>query len=125
MSPLYFPAIFITLLFFLSGFGKINSFTETTSKFAKKLGFPFILAQLVMLGVIILEIAGPLFIAAYLLTGRAALVPFFQLSLWGLAIFTIIATILYHNPLQDKKNYYAFMSNLSTLGGLMALYIAV
>ncbi len=125
MSPLYFPAIFITLLFFLSGFGKISSFTETASKFSKKLGFPFILAQLIILLVIILEIVGPLIIAAYLFTGFSVLVPFFQFSIWALAIFTILATILYHNPFQDKKNYYAFMSNLSTLGGLMALYIAV
>jgi hypothetical protein len=125
MLPLYFPAIFITLLFFLSGFGKIKSFTETTNKFAKKMNFPFILAQLIIIGVIVLEIVAPMIIAAYFYTGRAALVPFFQLAIWSLGMFTILVTILYHNPIQDKKNYYAFMSNLSTLGGLMALSIAV
>ena len=76
MSPLFFPAILITLLFFLSGFDKIYKFTKTTSKFAKKIGVPLTLAQLIIIGVIVLEIVAPLVIAAYLYTRAFALVPF-------------------------------------------------
>jgi uncharacterized membrane protein YphA (DoxX/SURF4 family) len=125
MSPLFFPAILITLLFFLSGFDKIYKFTKTTSKFAKKIGVPLTLAQLIIIGVIVLEIVAPLVIAAYLYTRAFALVPFFKLAVIGLSLFTVGATALYHNPLKSKDNYYAFMSNTSTLGGLLALYVLI
>ena len=125
MSPLFFPAILITLLFFLSGFQKIYLFPRSTGKFAKKIGVPLTLAQLIMCCVIVLELVAPAIIAAYLYTRSFALVPFFKLSIIGLSLFTILATALYHNPLKSKENYYSFMSNVSTLGGLMALYVAV
>ena len=125
MSPLFFPAILITLLFFLSGFDKIYKFTKTTSKFAKKIGVPLTLAQLIIIGVIVLEIVAPLVIAAYLYTRAFALVPFFKLAIIALSLFTIVATAIYHNPLKGREKYYAFMSNVSTLGGLMALYVSV
>ncbi len=125
MSPLLIPAIFITLLFFLSGFDKIYNFAKSTGKFAKKIGVSLTLAQLIISCVILLEIGAPSLIAAYLYTGSAALVPFFQLALVALAVFTIVATLMYHNPLKNKEKYYAFMSNVSTLGGLLALYVAV
>ena len=48
MSPLFFPAILITLLFFLSGFEKIYLFAQSTGKFAKKIGISLTLAQLIM-----------------------------------------------------------------------------
>lgn len=123
MSPLFYPAILITLVFFLSGFQKIYVFAKSTNKFAHKMGVPLILAQLVILSVIALEIIAPSVIAVYTFTGASALVPFFQLAVLGLIVFTIAATILYHNPLKSKESYYAFMSNLSTIGGLLALYM--
>ena len=125
MSPLFFPGIFITLLFFLSGFEKIYLFPHSTGKFAKKIGIPLTLAQLIISCVIVLELVAPAIIAAYLYTRSFALVPFFKLSIIGLSLFTVLATALYHNPLKNKEKYYAFMSNVSTLGGLMALYVAI
>ena len=91
----------------------------------KKIGVSLTLAQLIISCVILLEIGAPSLIAAYLYTGSAALVPFFQLAVVALAVFTIVATLMYHNPLKNKEKYYAFMSNVSTLGGLLALYVAV
>ena len=123
MSRLFFPAVLITLLFFLSGFEKIFYFAESTGKFAKKMGFPLTLAQLIISCVIVLEIVAPSVIATYTFTGDPALVPFFKLSLTGLMVFTIIATLIYHNPFKNKEKYYAFMSNVSTLGGLILLYV--
>jgi uncharacterized membrane protein YphA (DoxX/SURF4 family) len=125
MSPLFFPAILITLLFFLSGFHKMYSFAQSSGKFAKKIGISLSLAEFIMICVIVLELVAPVIIAAYLYTRSLALVPFFKLSLTGLSLFTVLATVLYHNPLKNKDNYYSFMSNVSTLGGLMALYVAV
>ena len=124
MHPLFIPAVFITLLFFLSGFEKIYYFSDKVRKFAKKMSFPLTLAQLVIGAVILLEIGAPSIIATYMYTGMQSLVPFFKLALIALVLFTILATALYHNPLKGKESYYAFMSNLSTIGGLTALYVA-
>ena len=125
MSPLFFPAILITLLFFLSGFEKMYLFAEKTSKFAKKIGLSLNLAKIIIGCVIALEISAPSFIALYMYSRSFALVPLFKLSVIALSLFTIAATLLYHNPLKNREKYYAFMSNVSTLGGLAALYTSV
>jgi uncharacterized membrane protein YphA (DoxX/SURF4 family) len=124
MHPLFIPAVFITLMFFLSGFEKIYYYKEKVGKFAKKLNFPLTLAQFVIACVILLEIGAPSIIATYMYTGMQSLVPFFKLAIIALVLFTTLATVLYHNPLKGKESYYAFMSNLSTVGGLLALYIS-
>ena len=123
MLPLFLPSVFITAVFFLSGFEKIYYFPLSTSNFSKKMGVPLVLAQLVIIASIILEITAPSIIALYTYSKDMTLVPFFKLSVCALMTFTILATILYHNPFKGKESYYAFMSNLSTLGGLWALYL--
>lgn len=123
MLPLFYPSLLITALFFFSGFEKIYHFALSTSNFSKKMGIPLALAQLIIIGAIILEITAPSIIALYTYSKDISLVPFFKLSVCSLISFTIVATILYHNPFKGKENYYAFMSNLSTLGGLWALYL--
>ena len=125
MLPIFFPAVLITLLFFLSGFEKIYYFGKSSGKFAKRMGFPLTLAQLIIIFVIVLEIVAPSVIATYSFTGDASLVPFFKLAVLALMVFTIIATLIYHNPFKSKVKYYAFMSNVSTLGGLLLLYRCV
>lgn len=125
MLRLFYPAVLITLMFFFSGFQKIRNFAKTSTKFAKKIGVSLGFGQLIILCVIALEIIAPLIVAAYTFTGKAPLVPFFKLAVLGLMAFTILATALYHNPLKSKENYYAFMSNTSAFGGLMALYVSV
>ena len=123
MLPLFIPAVFITLLFFLSSFEKIYLFPVSTAKFSKKTGLPLILAQLMIIGAIIVEMVAPSIIAAYTFTGLPSLLPFFQYSVLALILFTVVVTIIYHNPFKNREKYYAFMSNVSTLGGLMALYV--
>ena len=124
MLSIFIPSVFITLMFLLSGINKIKTFTETSKGFAKKIGFSIGLAQFVIFLVILLEIIAPIVIAAYTFTGLAYMVPFFKLATIGLIIFTVLCNAIYHNPM-IKENYYAFMSNVSTLGGLMALYVIV
>ena len=123
MQPLFIPAVFITLLFFLSSFEKIRLFPTSTSKFAKKLGVSLPLAQVGISGAILLEMVAPLIIYAYTFTGMLSLLPLYKISIISLILFTIVVTALYHNPLKGKDKYYAFMSNLSTMGGLLALYV--
>jgi uncharacterized membrane protein YphA (DoxX/SURF4 family) len=123
MLPLFYPSLLITALFFFSGFEKIYHFALSTSNFSKKMGIPLALAQLIIIGVIILEVIAPSIIALYTYSKDISLVPLFKLSVCSLISFTIVATILYHNPFKGKESYYAFMSNLSTLGGLWALYL--
>ena len=108
MLSIFIPSVFITLMFLLSGINKIKTFTETSKGFAKKIGFSIGLAQFVIL--------------AYTFTGLAYMVPFFKLATIGLIIFTVLCNAIYHNPM-IKENYYAFMSNVSTIGGLLALFV--
>lgn len=122
MLPSFYPAILITLMFFLSGFEKIYRFPISTAKFSKKMGVPLALGQLVIIAAIILEIVAPSIIVTYTFMNKPELEPLFKLSLGALAVFTVVATILYHNPFKGRESYYTFMSNISTLGGLWALY---
>ena len=120
---LFYPAILITLMFFLSGIEKIYTFSKTTIDFSNKINIPLTLSKLIISGVILLEIIAPIIIITYTFTGLFNLLPFFKISLISLIIFTILATIMYHNPFKSSKNYYEFITHLSIIGGLLALYL--
>jgi uncharacterized membrane protein YphA (DoxX/SURF4 family) len=117
--PLFVPVIFLTLMFFLSGINKYNNFLGVSKKFATKMNQPLKIAKLVIYAVIALEIIAPLIITLHSMS-IIHMRMLTQLSITGLALFTIAATYLYHYP-PNATNYYSFMSNLSTLGGLMIL----
>jgi uncharacterized membrane protein YphA (DoxX/SURF4 family) len=117
--PLFVPVIFLTLMFFLSGISKYNNFLKVSKGFATKMSQPLEVAKLVIYAVIVLEIVAPLIITFHSMSIINMRI-LTQLSITGLALFTIVATYLYHYP-SNPKNYYSFMSNLSTLGGLMIL----
>ena len=122
MLYLFYPAVLITLMFFLSGIEKIYTFTKTTMNFSNKTNIPLALSKLVISGVILLEIIAPIIIISYTFTGLFNLLPLFKTALISLIIFTILATIMYHNPFKSSKNYYTFITHLSIIGGLFALY---
>jgi uncharacterized membrane protein YphA (DoxX/SURF4 family) len=124
MMRLFFPALLITLMFFTSGIEKIYTFTKTSMSFAKKINIPLTLSKLVISVVILLEIIAPLIITGYT-SGLLKLLPLFKTAVMSLILFTILATIMYHNPFESSKNYYTFLSHLSVVGGLMALYVCV
>ena len=121
MEIIFISSIFITLLFFLSGFNKIKGFVSTAKGLSKRTNFPLALAKIVIVGVILLEIFAPFIISVYAYTHNPLLRGYAILSVIGLIIFTVLATILYHFPPQGQ-NLYSCMSNLSTIGGLMLLY---
>jgi len=120
---LFYPATLITLMFFLSGIEKIYTFSQTTMDFSNKISIPLILSKIVISGVILLEIIAPIIIITYTFTGLFNLLPLFKSALISLIIFTIMATIMYHNPFKSSKNYNTFISHLSIIGGLLALYM--
>ena len=123
MKNLFYPAVLITLMFFLSGIEKIYTFSKTTLSFAKKINIPLTLSKVVISVVILLEIIAPLIIASYTFTGLFILLPLFKVAVISLIAFTVAATILYHNPFKGAKNYYTSISHLSIIGGLFALYL--
>jgi len=120
---LFYPAILITLVFFLSGLEKIYMFSKSTMKFSKKMNVPITLAQIVISSVILLELIAPVIITSYAFTGLFTLLPIFKIAVIALIAFTIAATVMYHNPLKGGESYYACMSNISTIGGLLGLYM--
>ena len=123
MMRLFYPAILITLVFFLSGIEKIYMFSKSTMNFSKKMKVPLTLAKIIISGVILLELIAPIIITSYTFTGLFALLSLFKTALISLIAFTVAATIMYHDPFKGGESYYAFMSNLSTIGGLLALYM--
>jgi len=114
-------SILITLLFFISGFHKIKDFVNVSKGFAGKTNIPLTLAKLIIIGVILLEIIAPLIITLQAYQNNNNII-YTKLSIISLILFTILATLIYHFP-PTGSNYYSFMSNLSTLGGLIMLYM--
>ena len=123
MMRLFYPSILITLMYFLSGIEKIYTFSKTTMDFSNKINIPLTLSKLVISGVILLEIMAPIIIISYTFTGLFNLLPLFKSALISLIVFTIVATIMYHNPFESSKNYNTFISHLPIIGGLLALYM--
>ncbi len=113
-------SILINLLFFFSGFHKIKDFKQVTKGFMDKTHLPLILSKLIIIGVILLEIIAPFIISLSALTNSIKRI-YTQIAILSLIVFTVLATLIYHFP-PYGGNYYSFMSNLSTIGGLMLLY---
>ena len=103
--------ILISLLFLKSGFEKIAGFSAVAGFMASR-GMPA--AELLLVGAVVLEIAGALMV---LLGWHAR---------WGalmLAVFTVPATLIFHNfwavdAAQYSNQVNHFMKNLAILGGL-------
>jgi uncharacterized membrane protein YphA (DoxX/SURF4 family) len=121
MPSSFVPSILITLLFFLSGFNKIKDFSQVSIGLAKKTRLPLMLSKLAIVIVIILEIIAPFIITVSTYYPSARMEMYAKLSILGLIVFTVLATLLYHFP-PYGTNAYSFMSNISTIGGLMLLY---
>jgi uncharacterized membrane protein YphA (DoxX/SURF4 family) len=117
------PPILLTAMFFLSGFNKINKFTKTVENLQSKMNNMNInenIYKLIITLVIILEIVAPIIIVYYYITGKYSL--YTNYAVYGLIIFTILATILYH-PLYTNDYFKSipFWANLSLIGGLLLL----
>ena len=114
----------ILIMFFLSGFSKIKNFNDVSSglvkSFSKMMFFnlPLWFAKLSIVLVILLEIFAPSLI--FYSNFNQKYKKYAKYSIYLLIVFIIFATYLYHFP-PLKGQYYPFMSNLSTLGGLLLL----
>ena len=116
------PPILLTSMFFLSGFNKINKFTKTVENLQSKMNMNINenIYKLIIVLVVILEILAPIIIVYYYITGKYRL--YTNYAVYGLIIFTILTTILYH-PLyiNDYFKSIPFWANLSLIGGLLLL----
>lgn len=114
-------AFMILLMYFLAGVNKAINFSQTVSGlknmfFLKNL--PNLFYQLAIFLVIVLEIVAPLVILYSLQTNLHTNLAYY--SSVGLAIFTVLATLIYHFPPVGGE-YYSFMKNLTATGSLMLL----
>lgn len=116
--------ILLTAMFFISGFHKLINFDKTVTNFKGKLNYDLKLGEniynYIIYAVILLEILAPIMIFYTAITGKWGI--FSKYAVYGLIIFTILATLLYH-PL-DVTNYYKsipFWANVSLIGGLLLL----
>jgi putative oxidoreductase len=104
--------IFITAIFFISGYHKIIGFSAVSGMMAK-VGMP--MPDLLLVGAIVCEIGGGLMV---LLGWNACL------GALLLTVFTVPATLIFHNfwgvdAAQYQNQFNHFMKNLAIVGGLL------
>lgn len=116
--------ILLTAMFFVSGYHKLNNFDKTVNNFKGKLSYALNLDDsiynYIIYAVIALEIVAPIIIVYYYTTGKFR--RFSNYAVYGLIVFTILATLLYH-PLNINDYYKSipFWANVSLIGGLLLL----
>lgn len=113
--------ILLLCMYFISGIGKISSFHTTAMGMHSKQilsVLPFVLCQMILVCVIVLEIAGPLLILYGISNKKYAHYSYYATI--ALIIFTVLATALYHSP-PIGSHFYLFMKNISIIGGLCAV----
>lgn len=110
--------ILIILMYFISGLQKSTNFDNVVKGLKSRLGInmPYYIYQMIILLVIILEILGPLFIVKGSFDRNYKEIGIY--SAYGLVIFTILATLIYHFP-PFGNTYYAFISNITSIGALL------
>lgn len=100
--------VFLSAIFITAGYQKIGGYDGTLQYMASQ-GVPgFILPA-----VIALELGAGLAILFGLFSRWAAL---------GLAIFSVVAALIFHTNFADQMQAVSFMKNLAIAGGLLLLY---
>ena len=94
-------------IFLLAGINKISGYSGTQA-YMEGMGVPGMLLPLV----IVLEIAGALALIVGWQTRWAA---------YALALFSIVAALIFHNNLSDQMQMILFMKNWAIAGGLLVL----
>jgi hypothetical protein len=108
-------SLLVLLLFVFSGGEKIFSVEQTSKLLQSKCNLPLALCIIAVLGVIVLELLGSGIIVYSASTNSNKY--FAKMSIIGLIIFTILATVLFH--MGEKEH---ILKNLSVIGGLTLLY---
>ncbi len=101
--------IMLALIFILAGLGKIQD-PAGTAGYMQSLGVPAIL----LWPTIALEILGGICVAIGFKTRYAAL---------ALALFSIVAALIFHRNFADQMQMILFLKNISIAGGLLLLAV--
>ena len=112
--------ILLLIMYFLSGIKKINTFDSTVNSFSKKAHIELErwMYEFIIFCVIVLEIFVPAFIVYNIYMNNYNYWMFYAII--ALIFFTILATLVYHYP-PEGAAYYAFMANVTAIGGLFLL----
>lgn len=102
--------VLLALIFIVAGFGKLAAPAGTVG-YMQAMGVPTIL----LWPTIALELLGGI---ALLVGYRTKLVA------WALAVFTLLAAIIFHRNLADQMQMVMFLKNLSIAGGLLIVSVA-
>jgi putative oxidoreductase len=103
--------ILLSIIFILSGFGKLTDIGGTASYFAGY-GLPAPTVAAVIVGLI------------ELLGGLAILVGFrTRIAAWVLAIFSVATALVAHTDFADQMQMINFLKNLAMAGGFLALAV--
>ena len=119
----YFIAFLLTIMFFLSSFSKIKNYQEVVKGFGKKFdnklfNMPQVFYMMSIIIAICIQFFCPLIIMYSIYDKKYSI--YGSIACLIIALFTILATYLYHFP-PSGKEYYPFMSNVTTIGGLSVL----
>ena len=120
---MYIIVVLLTIMFFLSSFQKIGNFEKVSNdlqtQVSKKLfDIPLNLARVGIVCAILIQFFCPLIILYSVYDKRYKI--YGSIASLILAIFTVLATYFFHFP-PTGQHYYAFMSNIATIGGLSLL----
>ena len=101
--------LFLGQIFLLSGIFKISGY-EGTQGYMDAMGVPGMLLPLVIL----LEVGGGLAIIAGWQTRIISI---------ALAVFTVVAAVIFHNNFSDQMQMIMFMKNIAIAGGFILLAV--
>jgi len=101
--------LFLAQIFLLSGIFKISGY-EGTQGYMDAMGVPGMLLPLVIL----LEVGGGLAIIAGWQTRIISI---------ALAVFTVVAAVIFHNNFSDQMQMIMFMKNIAIAGGFILLAV--
>lgn len=119
MNTLFIASILIVLMYLISGYDKIMDVKGNATSLKNKTGLnlPFTLFILAIVIVILLEVAGSASILYSSYTGKSKELAYY--STYGLIGFTILATLIYHMPVE--LNNHSLFKNIAITGGLVLL----
>jgi hypothetical protein len=106
--------LLVLFLFFFAGLEKIFSFSKTTAGFKSKVGLPYQMCALLIIGAIILEVVAPVITFYSAVTNKNKM--YAKLALYSLIVFTVVVTAIYHG---DDPG--AILKNMCVIGGLTLL----
>jgi uncharacterized membrane protein YphA (DoxX/SURF4 family) len=121
-NNLFLGSLCLLPLYIYSSYGKIidvNGNAESLhSKLLPIVTLPMILCQLGIIGVIILELFGSLFVIYSIYTKEYK--EYLYYTVWLFIIFNITVSLIYHFP-NGKKELSGFLKNISITGGFILL----